>query len=288
MSMDKNQRKTPVIFADYRNTITGDVNMNINNNTIFKVAIYLRLSKEDGNFSLNGKFESNSINSQREIIMNYLKKHPEMEIYDEYKDDGKTGTNFERNEFQRMYDDVKSGKVNCIIVKDLSRFGRDYIDCGRYIEKEFPSMNVRFIAINDNFDNFNAQSTDNLILPFKNLINDSYSRDISIKIRSNLEIKRKQGEFISNFAVYGYKKHPDNKNQLIVDEYAAEIVKMIYKLKMDGLSPQSIAERLNNQGILSPIEYKKSNGIKLKTSFKKGNISLWSHVAVRRILSNEI
>ena len=147
--MDKNQRKTPVIFADYRNTITGDVNMNINNNTIFKVAIYLRLSKEDGNFSLNGKFESNSINSQREIIMNYLKKHPEMEIYDEYKDDGKTGTNFERNEFQRMYDDVKSGKVNCIIVKDLSRFGRDYIDCGRYIEKEFPSMNVRFIAIND-------------------------------------------------------------------------------------------------------------------------------------------
>jgi DNA invertase Pin-like site-specific DNA recombinase len=217
MSMDKNQRKPPVIFADYRNTITGDVNMNINNNTIFKVAIYLRLSKEDGNFSLNGKFESNSINSQREIIMNYLKKHPEMEIYDEYKDDGKTGTNFERNEFQRMYDDVRLGKVNCIIVKDLSRFGRDYIDCGRYIEKEFPSMNVRFIAINDNFDNFNAQSTDNLILPFKNLINDSYSRDISIKIRSNLEIKRKQGEFISNFAVYGYKKHPDNKNQLIVD-----------------------------------------------------------------------
>lgn len=262
--------------------------MDIKNNVLFRVAIYLRLSKEDGNFSSNGKFESNSINSQREIIMNYLKEHPEMEIYDEYKDDGKTGTNFERSEFQRMYDDIKSGKVNCIIVKDLSRFGRDYIDCGRYIEKEFPSMNVRFIAINDGFDNFKAQSTDNIVLPFKNLINDSYSRDISIKIRSNLEIKRKQGEFISSFAVYGYKKHPDNKNQLIVDEYAAEVVKLIYKLKMDGLSPQSIADRLNNQGILSPMEYKKSNGDKLKTTFKKKNHSLWSHVAVRRILSNEI
>ena len=175
--------------------------MDIKSNILFRVAIYLRLSKEDGNFSSNGKFESNSINSQREIIMNYLKEHPEMEIYDEYKDDGKTGTNFERSEFQRMYDDIKSGKVNCIIVKDLSRFGRDYIDCGRYIEKEFPSMNVRFIAINDGFDNFKAQSTDNIVLPFKNLINDSYSRDISIKIRSNLEIKRKQVEFISSFAV---------------------------------------------------------------------------------------
>ena len=262
--------------------------MDIKSNILFRVAIYLRLSKEDGDFCSNGKYESNSINSQREIIMTYLNDHKEMEVYDEYKDDGKTGTNFDRSEFQRMYDDVKSGKVNCIIVKDLSRFGRDYIDCGRYIEKEFPSMNVRFIAINDGFDNFKSHSTDNLVIPFKNLINDSYSRDISIKIRSNLEIKRKSGEFISSFAVYGYKKHPDNKNMLIVDEYAAEIVKMIFRLKMDGLSPQGIADRLNSQGILSPLEYKRSNGERLKTSFKKNCHSLWSHVAVRRILSNEI
>ena len=184
-----------------------------NKDQIFKVAIYLRLSKDDGDLSVseNGKAESNSIHNQRELLHNFLKQHPELELYDEYKDDGWTGTNFDRPGFNRMLEDIRQGKVTCVVVKDLSRFGRDYIDCGKYIEKIFPQLGVRFISVNDNYDTFAMSSSDNIVVPFKNLINDSYSRDISIKVRTNLEVKRRQGEFIGNFAVYGYMKDPDDK-----------------------------------------------------------------------------
>lgn len=257
---------------------------------LFKVAIYLRLSKDDGDFSSaeNGKSESNSIHNQRELLRTFLAKHPEMELYDEYKDDGRTGTNFDRPDFKRMMDDVRKGSINCVIVKDLSRFGRDYIECGKYIEKIFPQLGVRFISVNDGFDTEAAGSSDSIVIPFKNLINDSYSRDISIKVRSNLEVKRKNGEFISNFAVYGYEKDPENKNRLVVDECVAEIVRDIFKWKVEGLSPERIADKLNELGILSPMEYKKSKGSKFKSEFKRSGKALWSHVAVRRILKNEV
>ncbi len=257
---------------------------------IYKVAIYLRLSKDDGDFSFagNGKSESNSIHNQRELLMDFLAKHREMELYDEYKDDGRTGTNFERPEFKRMMDDVRCGKINCIIVKDLSRFGRDYIECGKYIEKIFPQLGIRFIAVNDGFDTDYAGSADSIVIPFKNLINDSYSRDISVKVRSNLDIKRRQGECIASFAVYGYEKDPENKNHLVIDEYAADIVRDIFKWKVEGLSPNRIAARLNELGVLSPMEYKKARGSRLKTGFKTSGKTLWNHVAVRRILKNEI
>lgn len=256
---------------------------------VFKVAIYLRLSKEDGDlsFSTNGKSESDSINNQRDLILGYLSQHPEMEIVDEYKDDGKTGTNFDRAEFQRMLDDIKAGVVNCVIVKDLSRFGRDYIDCGYYIDKLFPQLGVRFIAVNDNYDSSTATSSDNLVVPFKNLINDSYSRDISMKVRSNLDTKRKRGDFISNFTPYGYCKSEVNKNKLVIDEYAAGIVRDIFNWKIDGLSPAAIAQRLNDMGILSPMEYKRSCGVKFRLQ-DKGNQSVWTHITVRRILQNEV
>ena len=257
---------------------------------IYRVAIYLRLSKDDGDFSFSdgGKTESNSIQNQRELLHAYLAKHPEMELYGEYKDDGRTGTNFDRPDFQRMMEDVRKGAINCIIVKDLSRFGRDYIECGKYIEKIFPQLGVRFISVNDGYDTAASSSTDSLVIPFKNLINDSYSRDISIKVRTNLEVKRRQGEFISNFAVYGYCKDPADKNHLIVDEYAADVVQNIFKWKIEGLSPNSIAVRLNKLGILSPMEYKRSHGSRYSTKFKKNTIAEWSHVAVRRILQNEV
>ena len=256
----------------------------------YEVAIYLRLSKEDGDFSFteNGKSESNSIQSQRELLMDFLKKHPEMELYDEYKDDGRTGTNFDRPEFNRMLEDARKGRINCIIVKDLSRFGRDYIECGRYIEKIFPQLGIRFIAVNDGYDTVVENSSDSIVIPFKNLINDSYSRDISIKVRSNLEVKRRQGEFISNFTVYGYAKDPKDKNHLIIDEYAAAVVRDIFQWKIDGLSPDRIAARLNERGILSPMEYKKSKGSRYQSSFKTKTNAQWSHVAVRRILRNEV
>ena len=256
---------------------------------VFKVAIYLRLSKEDGDlsFSSNGKTESESINNQRDLILGYLSKHPEMEIIDEYKDDGKTGTNFDRAEFQRMLEDLKKGVVNCVIVKDLSRFGRDYIDCGYYIDKLFPELGVRFIAVNDNYDSSSATASDTMVVPFKNLINDSYSRDISMKVRSNLQSKRERGDFISNFAPYGYVKSEVDKNRLVIDDYAASIVRDIFNWKIEGLSPAGIAKRLNDMGILSPMEYKHSCGINYRFQ-EDGGMAVWTHKTVRRMLQNEV
>ena len=261
----------------------------LNISEIFKAADYLRLSKEDGDFSFSpGKQESNSITSQRDLIQSFVSKCPDIELVAEYIDDGYTGTNFERPNFQEMMKAVERGEINCIIVKDLSRFGREYIDSGEFIEKMFPREGVRFIAINDHYDSHAVYgSSDNLIVPFKNLINDSYSRDISIKVRSNLESKRRRGEFIANFAVYGYTRDPEDKNRLIIDEYAANIVRMIYRWKIEGLSPVKIAAKLNEMGILSPSEYKKANGSRYKTSFKTHRKAEWSAVAVIRILTNE-
>lgn len=256
----------------------------------FKVAIYLRLSKDDGDLSLseNGKSESNSIHNQRELLMEYISNHPEMDLYDEFKDDGYTGTNFDRPDFQRMLESIRRGEVNCVLVKDLSRFGRDYIDCGKYIEKVFPRLGVRFISLNDHFDTAVSSSSDNIIVPFKNLINDSYSRDISIKVRTNLDVKRRQGDYIGNYAPYGYRKDPSNKNSLLIDEDAAKVVRDIFKWKVEGFSPEQIAEKLNTMGILSPAEYKRAAGIRFATSFQSGAKAYWSHVSVRRILTNEI
>lgn len=257
----------------------------------YQVAIYLRLSKEDGDFSpVSGKkSESDSISNQRELILHYMKEHPELELLEEFCDDGYTGTNFNRPDFIRMMEAIKNKKINCVIVKDLSRFGREYIEAGNYIEKIFPQLGIRFIAINDHYDSGLANSqSDSIILPFKNLINDSYSRDTSIKVRSHLDVKRRQGEFVGSFAVYGYLKDPVDKNHLIVDEYAAKVVQDIYQWKIEGLSPDKIAYGLTKRGIASPMEYKKARGIPYACAFKTGKLAKWSHMAVRRILQNEI
>ena len=189
-----------------------------------------------------------------------------------------------------MLEDIRKGTINCVIVKDLSRFGRNYIEAGRYIEKIFPMLGVRFIAITDNYDSMAAAGGygSDMVVPFKNLINDAYCRDISIKIRSHLEMKRKKGEYIGAFAVYGYLKDERNKNHLIIDEYAAGVVRDIFAMKLCGLNQQTIADRLNSDGILSPMEYKKSIGINLETTFKKGTQAKWSYNAVLRILKNEV
>ena len=234
------------------------------------------------------KTESNSIHNQRELLYAFLEKHPELELYGEYSDDGWTGTNFDRPEFNRMLEDIRKGLITCVVVKDLSRFGRDYIDCGKYIEKIFPQMGIRFISVNDNLDTLNSSSSDNLVIPFKNLINDSYSRDISIKVRTNLEVKRRQGEFTGSFPVYGYRKDPENKHHLLIDEEAAVVVRDIFRWAIDGLSPGGIAEKLNQEGILSPAEYKHFKGSNHYSYFKKDTVSKWNHVAVRRILQNEV
>ena len=256
----------------------------------YKAAIYLRLSREDGDFSCSSeKFESNSISNQRLVIMDFLKKCPEITFTREYCDDGYTGANFDRPEFQKMMEAVKKGEIDCIVVKDLSRFGREYIDAGAYIQKLFPLLGVRFIAINDNYDNAQPGAADNeLILPFKNLMNDSYCRDISIKVRSNLEAKRRNGQFVGSKVVYGYMRSPENKNLLVVDPEAAAVVQDIFRWKIDGQSPAQIADRLNQNHIPSPIEYKKGKGLNQRTCFQTKEVAQWSAVAIYRILKNEI
>ena len=161
---------------------------------IYKAAIYVRLSKEDGDVADAKKAESNSISNQKSLILNFLKDKEDIEVVSVREDDGYSGATFERPAFQLMMQDVQNGLVDCIVVKDLSRFGREYIDAGRYIERLFPAMGVRFIAINDNYDSVNSSGqSDEIVIPFKNLINDAYCRDISIKIRSHLEVKRQNG-----------------------------------------------------------------------------------------------
>lgn len=257
-------------------------------NKTFQAAVYLRLSREDGDVTEGSKQVSNSIANQNELVMDYLKSRPEISVISTYTDDGYTGVNFDRPEFQRMLSDIREGKINCVIVKDLSRFGRNYIESGRYIEKIFPMLGIRFIAITDGYDSINEDMGSDMIVPFKNLINDAYCRDISIKIRSHMDIKRRNGEYIGAFAAYGYLKDEENKNHLVVDEYAADVVRDIFSMKICGMSQQAIADKLNADGILSPIQYKKSIGVGLNSSFQKSLKPKWSYNAVLRILKNEV
>jgi DNA invertase Pin-like site-specific DNA recombinase len=256
---------------------------------IYHAAIYVRLSKEDGDVDSTNKRESNSISNQKDLIKYFLKDKEDIVIVSERVDDGYTGSNFNRPAFQMMMEDIKNGIVDCVVVKDLSRFGREYIDAGRYIERIFPSLGVRFIAINDNYDSIeNRSQVDEIMIPFKNLINDAYCRDISVKIRSHLEVKRKNGEYIGAFTPYGYKKDEADKHKLVVDTYAASIVKEIFRMKLSGMNQTAIANLLNAQGVLSPMEYKHSIGINIQDNFKKHEQAEWSAMSVRRILENEV
>ena len=260
-----------------------------NSKKIYHAAIYVRLSKEDGDVATAGKRESNSISNQKDLIKNFLKDKKDIVVVSERVDDGYSGSNFERPAFQMMLEDIKKGIVDCVVVKDLSRFGREYIDAGKYIERLFPALGVRFIAVNDHYDSLEGKSqADEIVIPFKNLINDAYCRDISIKIRSHLEVKRKNGEYIGAFTPYGYQKDSDNKNKLVIDVYAAGIVKEIYRMKLSGMSQTAIANALNKQGVLSPMEYKHSLGIRIQDNFKTHEQAEWSTMSVKRILGNEV
>lgn len=260
-----------------------------NSKRIYRAAIYVRLSKEDGDLDDVRKAESNSISNQKSLILNYLKDKEDIEIVSIREDDGYSGATFDRPAFKLMMQDVKDGIIDCIVVKDLSRFAREYIDAGRYIERMFPAMGIRFIAINDAYDSADTQAQGNeIIIPFKNLINDAYCRDISIKIRSHLETKRQNGEFVGNYCVYGYKKSEIDHNVIVPDEYAGHVVQDIFRWIKNGMSLDAISDKLNVLGILSPMAYKLSNGENYKTAFQKKDELLWTPVAVRRIATNII
>ena len=251
--------------------------------------MYLRLSKDDEDRGSLNKSESNSIGNQRELIKSFLREQPDIELYDIYVDDGFSGSNFDRPEFKRMIGDIEAGRVNCVVVKDLSRFGRDYIESGRYIQKVFPALSVRFIALTDHFDSLCADVGESgIVLPVKNFINDSYCRDISMKVKSQLAVKRKAGEYLAAFAVYGYRKSAEDKNRLTIDDYAAEIVRRIFEWKISGMAMAAIAEKLNALHVLSPREYKKSLGLNYRGGFSGGGEAKWSSSAVKRILTNEV
>ena len=254
------------------------------NSTRYRTALYLRLSREDGD-----KTESDSIANQRTLLEAYTADHPELCIVDEFVDDGYSGSNFERPAFQNLFRELEQGTINCILVKDLSRFGRNYIEVGRYLERIFPVMRVRLIAVTDNYDSQSAWKTsDSIMVPMRNLLNDAYCRDISVKIKSQLAVKRKRDDFVGSFATYGYQKDPGNHTKLIVDELAAETVQDIFRWKINGMSNQGIADRLNVEKVPSPAARKLQSGAKLSLHFRKSDEPPWSAKAVDRILHNEV
>ena len=252
---------------------------------IWKVGIYCRLSSDDGYNA-----ESDSITNQKEIIEYFLKKEENIEIIDYYQDDGYSGTTFNRPDFKRMFNALVNGDINTIIVKDLSRFGRNYIEVGNYIEQIFPLYNTRFIAVNDNIDSFkDSKSVNNIIVPFKNLMNDEYARDISNKVRSVLMTKSLNGEWVGGTCPYGYKKNPDNIHQLIIDEEEAPVVRKIFKMALDGFGHIKIARFLNDNGILCRKEVQRRKKYKLSMNAEEVEAKYnWSTSTIGKMVTSEI
>ena len=197
---------------------------------IYKTAAYVRLSVED-----SGKPGTDTIEGQKALLTSFIESKTDMELVSLFCDNGRTGTDFDRPQFEKMMEEVRKGRINCIVVKDLSRFGRNYKETGNYLERIFPFLGVRFIAVNDNFDTLTAERTqDGYIVPLKNLINEVYSKDISKKIDAALSVKQRNGEFIGAWAPYGYRKDPDDKHHLVINEETAPTVRQIFKWRSEG------------------------------------------------------
>ena len=251
---------------------------------LWKPALYIRLSREDGD-----REESDSITSQRELLTEFAAAQSDLGAPVLYVDDGYSGTDFDRPDFRRMLADLRAGKADCVIVKDLSRLGRNYVGVGEYLEKTFPLLGVRFISVSDQVDSFaDPRSMDNLVVPFKNIINDEYCRDISNKVRASLDLKRRQGKFIGSFASYGYRKDPDDHSRLLIDEEAAAVVRDIFDWFVGGTSVLGIAKRLNAAGIPNPSAYKRQQGMNYRHPASGKLDGLWPDSSVRRILKNRL
>lgn len=249
-----------------------------------RAALYLRLSKEDGD-----KEESNSIDSQRRLLRSYLGSRQELEAGMEYVDDGYSGTNYNRPAFQRMLQDAKEKKFTCIVVKDLSRLGRNYLETGYYIQHVFLQLSIRFIAVNDQVDTKDVrQQGFDLMLPLRNLFNEGYSQDLSRKVQSSFKVMQRAGAFCGAYASYGYQKSPVDRHKLVIDPYAAKIVQDIYRWYLSGVGQRAIAARLNEQGIPCPSVYKQKNGEKYHNSHKLASTSYWTYATIHRILQNEM
>lgn len=249
--------------------------------TKYLTAAYVRLSVED-----SGKKGADTIEGQKKLLCDFISGHADMEPAGVWCDNGETGTNFSRPQFEAMMEKVRHGEINCIVVKDLSRFGRNYKETGNYLERIFPFLGVRFIAVTDNFDTLTAERNANgYIVPLKNIINEAYSKDISKKSASALHTKQKRGDFIGAWAPYGYSKNPDDTHRLIVNEDTAPTVRQIFAWRLEGLSIVQITRRLNDAGILSPSAYLYETGL-VKTEKYRG--VPWHTQVLKSLLSHPV
>ncbi len=245
----------------------------------YNTAIYARLSVED-----RYGMKNDSIDNQICLIKQYVVERPCLKLRAEFSDNGETGTNFRRAGFNAMMEEIKAGRINCVVVKDLSRFGRNYIETGEYLEKIFPFMGVRFISVNDGLDSeISNYSTDALIVNLKNLINDIYAKDISHKTISSVRMMQKNGEHLG-MAPYGYLKSSEDKHKLVVDETTAPVVRDIFRWKAEGLGDRLIARRLNDMRIPTPTKVKLESGIQKDAGRCKHFI--WCVRTIYRITTN--
>lgn len=279
----------------------------IEKKNIWYIALYIRLSKDDGND------ESLSVTNQKKILTEYVKKffQEECKIFDYYADDGRTGTDYDRPEFQRMIHDVESGKINCVICKNLARAFRNYADQGYFLESYFPLHGTRFITLGEpKVDTYlNPEGVNGMEVPINGLMNDRFAYATSSSVRRTFDTKRRNGEFIGAFAPYGYKKHPTNKNALVIDEEAAQVVRDIFQWFVYGdgstelvankkgseqevlngsLSKEGIARKLNEMGVPNPTLYKVKKGYRYKNPHTKENDGLWTGASVSRLLKNKM
>ena len=247
----------------------------------YQTAAYIRLSIED-----SGKPGSDTIEGQRNLILAYIEGQADLRLVEVYCDNGHTGTNFDRPDFERMMEDVRRGKINCIVVKDLSRFGRNYHETSNYLLRIFPFLGVRFVAVNDHFDTETAVETEyGLVMPLKNIINDTYSRDISRKISSAIETKERRGQFIGVYAPYGYRKSDDDRHKLAPNPETAPIIKEIFALRLQGLGYMGIARLLNGQGVPSPGAYLYQRGLSKQEKYRD---AIWAAWNIKEILRDEV
>lgn len=244
----------------------------------FNVDVYVRLSV------FNNDKDDNTIENQKNVVLNYIEKNTDLTLVKIYEDTNKTGTNFNREGFENLLKDVKKGIINCIVVKDLSRFGRDYKECSNYIENIFPFMNIRFIAINDNYDSFKISSNNILSMQLKNIVNETYAKDISKKVSSVLRKKKENGKYMCTIPPYGYLKDKDNKGNVIIDEQVKDIVIDIFNLRLENYSYRKIAQILNEKNIVSPYKRLVNLGLLKENNKKTG---LWKVEGIKDILSNE-
>ncbi len=249
---------------------------------VFPTALYTRLSVLD-----NGKVDGDSLESQITLLEQYVSQRPYLRFVRVYQDNGYTGTNFERPGWDALMEDVRKGKITCIVVKDLSRLGRNYMETGEFLERVCPQLGLRFISVNDGYDSASLNSTQELAAALKNLINDYYAKDISRKCGSALSIKRKTGQYIGSYAPYGYLKDPADKNRLIVDPVAAPVIVRIFEWRSRGDSVTAIMRRLNDLAIPSPGRHRLEQGI-VTNNNKSAGAQVWNRHVLRDILADPV